>query len=214
MSHALRVAGRGEARKCVRANFDAAARAGATDGDRKLAETALSAIRYADPASFTVATAAARALAARRADVLAAHDRVGVIAISPDGPLDAIAGMNAASREGSSSPIRFPASNAGSLAGLTAIGFTLRGPTLMLTLPPGSGVAAGALLSRAWLGRGSADFMLLGACVATPEGPSARCLLLERDGDAAGSDSSDNALAEALSWLAAPQAAAEDTRTP
>lgn len=206
---ALRVAGRGEARKCARAAFDVAARANASDGDRKAAEAALGAIRYADPASFTVATAAARALAARRADVLAAHDRVGVIAISPDGPLDAIAGMNAASREGSSSPIRFPASNAGSLAGLTAIGFTLRGPTLMLTLSPARGVPVGAQLSRAFLGRGAADFLLLGTCVATADGPAARCLLLEAGAGVA----DDEALAGALSWLTAPEAAAEGTPT-
>jgi hypothetical protein len=176
----LSLVGRGDARQCKRADFDAAARVGA--GDRTVAEAALAAIRYADPASFTTATAVAHALASRREAVLAVRDRVGVIAVSADGPVEAMAAMTQAGREGSSSPIRFPASNAGSLVGLSSIGFTLRGPTLMLTLPPERGVPVALLLARAFLSRGVADYMFVATCAVAGESASARCLLLGPSG--------------------------------
>lgn len=169
------VAGRGEAIDAKRAQFDAIAR---VPGQRADAEAALAAIRYADPASWTTATAVAHAVAAQRDAVLAAHDRVGVIVTSAEGPVEAMAAMCEASKSGSSSPIRFPASNAGSLAGLTSIAFTFRGPTIMLTLPADRGVPAGLLLAEAWLGRGMADFIVLAACGRRDEKPAARCLLL------------------------------------
>ena len=186
------VLARGEAAKCKRADFDAAARPGA--GDRTVAEAALAAIRYADPAAFTTATAVARAMAAKRDDVMPVRDRVGIIAISADGPVEAMAAMNQAAREGSSSPIRFPASNAGSLAGLSSIGFTLRGPTLMLTTPPARGVPAGLLVARAFLERGVADYMFLATCAVPATGAIARCFLLGRAGDPIGDAD--------LAWLA------------
>jgi len=166
LGHA-RVAGRGEAVEAKRGRFDA---------------PALTAIRYADPAAWMTATAVANAIDVRRAAVAAAHDRVGVVVTSAEGPVEAMAAMNEASRGGSSSPIRFPASNAGSLAGLTSIAFGFRGPTLMLTLPADRGVPVGLLLADAWLGRDVVSFVVV---VATgrregegPQPPVSRCLLL------------------------------------
>jgi hypothetical protein len=115
--------------------------------------------------------------------VLAAHDRTGLIAISADGPVEAMAAMCEASRGGSSSPIRFPASNAGSLAGLTSIAFSFRGPTLMLTLPPDRGVPVGLLLAEAWLRRGVVSFVAIAACRRRDDRPVARCLLLGGEGE-------------------------------
>lgn len=195
----LVVAGRGEAIDSKRNQFDPVARAGAAAGAdprRAGAEAALGAIRYADPASWTTATAVAHALAGDRDAVLAAHDRVGVIVTSAEGPVEAMAAMNEASRSGSSSPIRFPASNAGSLTGIPTIGFTFRGPTLMLTLPAERGVPVALLLAEAWLRRGQADYVMVAACGRIDGKLAARCLLLgpaghdsgaplDRDADAA-----------------------------
>jgi hypothetical protein len=181
------VAGRGEAIDVKRNQFDAAARAGtpAGEGPRAAAEAALAAIRYADPASWATATAVAHAIAAERDAVLAAHDRVGVIVTSAEGPVEAMAAMNEAAKSGSSSPIRYPASNAGSLAGIPTIGFTFRGPTLMLTLPADRGAPVGLLLADAWLRRGHADYVVLAACGRVADGkPAARCLLLAAAGKA------------------------------
>jgi hypothetical protein len=183
---ALAVAGRGEAVDAKRNQFDAAARDGkaaGADGTRKEAEAALAAIRYGDPASWTTATAVARAVASRRDAVLAAHDRVGVIVTSAEGPVEAMAAMCQAAREGSSSPIRFPASNAGSLAGIPSIGFTFRGPTLMLTLPADRGVPVGLMLADAWIRRGMAEYVVVAACSRIDGKPAARALLLSREGD-------------------------------
>lgn len=204
MNHPLLVAGRGEAIDGKRAQFDAAAR---SPGTRAEAEAALGAIRYADPASWTTALAVARAIAAQRDAVLAAHDRVGVIVISAEGPVEAMAAMCEASKEGSSSPIRFPASNAGSLAGITSIGFTFRGPTLMITLPADRGVPVGLLLAGAWLGRGVVDFVVLAACGRREGKPAARCLLLAGAGGPGAPLDRDDRDAGAA-WIAAqPEAA-------
>lgn len=177
----LIVAGRGQAHDARREHFNAAA--GPAVGPRATAQAALAAIRYADPASWTTATAVAQAVAAQREAVLGAHDRVAVVVTSADGPVEAMAAMREATLGGSSSPIRFPASNAGSLAGLAGIGFGFRGPTMMLTLPPARGVPVGLLLADAWLGRGVTAYVVLASCRwAAGARPSARCLLLASAG--------------------------------
>src|SRR4051812_8606161 len=102
---------RGEATNAKRTDFVA------------VQQAALASIRYADPAAFTTAAGVARALEPQREAVLAVSDRVGVIAISADGPVEAMAAMTQAGKEGTSSPIRFPASNAGSLCGIPSIAF-------------------------------------------------------------------------------------------
>lgn len=165
----LSVRHRGEAGPGKRADFEAIAR------ERPATVRglpALAAIRYADPASWSVATAVARAVDASD-PVHAAHDRTGVVVVSAEGPVEAMAAMCEASRSGSSSPIRYPASNAGSLAGLTSIAFGFRGPTLMLTLPPARGVPVALLLAEAWLRRGVVSFVVVAA--SSPR--LSRCLL-------------------------------------
>ena len=45
---------------------------------------------------------------------------MGVLVTSPRGPVETIEAVAQAAREGFSSPLRYPASNPGSLAGVTA----------------------------------------------------------------------------------------------
>jgi hypothetical protein len=163
MSATIMVAGRGESTDVKRTRFDAPAIVG---------------IRYADPASWVTANAVANAVDPVREAVAAAHDRTGVVATSAEGPVEAMAAMHEAALAGSSSPIRFPASNAGSLAGITSIAFGFRGPTLMLTLPPDRGAPVGLLLAEAWLRRGDISFVAVSACGRRDARPIARCLLL------------------------------------
>jgi hypothetical protein len=169
MKRDLFVAGRGEALEASRSGFDA---------------PAVAAIRYADPAAWVTACAVANAVDPLRDAVSAASDRVGVVVVSAEGPVEAMAAMFEASRGGSSSPIRFPASNAGSLAGLTSIVFGFRGPTLMLTLPADRGVPVAFLLAEGWLGRDVASFVVVAACTRREGRPVARCLLLGPSGSA------------------------------
>jgi hypothetical protein len=163
------VAGRGEAVEAQRKQFTS---------------PELTAIRYADPAAWVTAGAVANAMQAPdlRDAIAAGHDRVGVIAISAEGPVEAMAAMCDASKSGSSSPIRFPASNAGSLAGLTSIAFAFRGPTLMLTLPAARGVPVALVLAEAWLTRDVASFVVVSCCGRSGAGqPVARSLWLRAD---------------------------------
>jgi len=179
----LYVVGRGEALDAPRDRFQA---------------PAIKAIRYADPAAWVTATAVANAVDPVREALAAAHDRVGVVVTGADGPVEAMAAMCEAARGGTSSPIRFPASNAGSLAGLTSIAFAFRGPTLMLTMPPARGVPVALLLADAWLKRGVAAYVVVAACAqAAGSRPTARCLVL--GGETASLDPALDAL-----WLAAP----------
>jgi 3-oxoacyl-(acyl-carrier-protein) synthase len=167
---ALHVAGRGEAGEENRKRFDA---------------PAIVAVRYADPASWSAAGAVANATGDALAQVSAAHDRVGVIAISAEGPVEAMGAMTEATRGGFSSPIRFPASNAGSLAGITAIAFGFRGPTLMLTLPPDRGAPVALLLAEAWIARGMAEYVAVVSAARREGKPVSRALLLAGEGSAA-----------------------------
>ncbi len=139
---------------------------------------AITSIRYADPAAWLAACAADEAIGAVRDAITAARDRTGVIAIAAEGPVEAMAAMNEASRGGFSSPIRFPASNPGSLAGITAIAFGLRGPTMMLTMPPRRGAEVALVLARAWISRGQASHVVV---TATIKG-RARALILGSSG--------------------------------
>jgi hypothetical protein len=162
----LRILARGEADDLERALFD---------------RRALTTVRYADPAAWVVATAAARAIAEARAAAAAAGDGVGVLVTSPRGPVETIAAVAQAAREGFSSPLRYPASNPGSLAGVTCIALGLRGPTLMLTMPPEDGAPVGLLLGGRWIDRGDVPLALVAACwERSPGKPRARCLLLGR----------------------------------
>jgi hypothetical protein len=156
----MKVLGKGSAESCKRADFEKVAKVNA----------ALAAIRYADPASFAVATAVAHAL--QSAELPNPNHDVAMITVSPDGPVEAMAWMTQAGREGTSSPIRFPASNAGSLVGLPSIAFGFRGPTMMFTLPPVRGVPVALLLAQAQLK--VVSHVVIATCVAA----RARCVVL------------------------------------
>jgi hypothetical protein len=157
---------------------------------------AVTTVRYADPAAWVVATAAARACAAARDAVAAAGERVGVVVTSPRGPVETMAWVASAAREGFSSPLRYPATNPGSLAGVTCIALCLRGPTLVLTMPPAQGAPLGLLLGKRWIARGDVVLALVAASWEQSPGKHvARCLLVGPSG-APQSDPEDDRL-----WL-------------
>jgi hypothetical protein len=164
---ALRLAGRGEA------VHSPAGRPPASAYARSIAS-----IRYADPAAWAVTVAVARSLEALGHVALPLSDRTGLIVTSADGPVEAIAAIQEASRQHTSSPIRFPAANPGSLAGLPAIAFGFRGPTLALTLPPHRGVPVALALAEAWVRRGVAAFV----AVAASSRVTTRCLFAGLEG--------------------------------
>ncbi len=142
----IKVVGRGEARELQR---------------EMLGEQVRTVVRYADPAAWITATAVARAAAHLKDQLAGMRERVGVIVVSDHGPAETMEVVAAAAAAGTSSPLRYPAANPGSLAGVTCIVLGFRGPTLNLTMPPAQGVAAGLLMAGAWLRRGAAALMTI-----------------------------------------------------
>ena len=97
----------------------------------------LGAVRYADPAAWVLATATARALRRKKGEVSAAKDRIGVVVVSSHGPIETLRRVAEDARSGFASPLRYPASNPGSVAGVSSILFGLQGPTLNLLIARG-----------------------------------------------------------------------------
>jgi hypothetical protein len=175
----------------------------ATGMDRTLLDPrAVMTVRYADEAAWTVATAVARALAPVREQLSLLLDRTGLIVASPHGPAATITAVGADARAGRASPLRFPAANPGSMAGVSCILFGVRGPALNLLLPPDRGVPVGWFLAARWLNREAAACMGLAATARRGPLPSvARAVLLTRR--ATRGSEIDPDLADARAWLAA-----------
>jgi hypothetical protein len=179
------------------------ARGEADDFEKPLFDKqAVNTVRYADHAAWVVATATARAFAAARDAVTAADDRVGVIATSARGPVETMGWVGNAAREGYSSPLRYPATNPGSLAGVTCILLGLRGPTLVLTMPTASGAPLATALGGSWIARGDVPLVVTAASWERAPGKhAARCVLL----GAASAGPAYDAMVDGA-WLAATEA--------
>lgn len=141
-------------------------------------------IRYADPAAWITASAAAEALAPVREAVDAVRHEIGVLTLSQDGPAATMAVVGEAAAAGFSSPLRYPAANPGSLAGVLCIAFGLRGPALNLTMPPADAVPLALQAASGWLERQAMPLLLVAACSRVAQGHRARCLLLSLRDDA------------------------------
>lgn len=164
LQEALAIIGTGEARQPQPEMFEARLRA---------------VVRYADPAAWVSAAAVAQAIDSVKADVSAARDDVGVVVISNEGPQETLDALDEAAAAGSSSPLRFPAGNPGSLVGTTCILQGFRGPTMNFIMPAESGVPAGLVLAAGWLQRRVCPFVVVTACTRPDAtGSRARSVLL------------------------------------
>lgn len=140
------------------------------------------AVRYADPFSWTGATAVAKALAGLIETTAPMRSSIALIAMSNHGPAQAIAAVAEASAAGFSSPMRYPAANPGSLAGVACITQEFHGPTMNLIMPVESALPVGLNLAGAWLQRRVTPLVVLLACYRVgQERNEARCLLLASD---------------------------------
>jgi hypothetical protein len=159
-------------------------------------------VRYADPSAWISAAAVAHAVAPSKETFAAMRDKVGVIAISDEGPQEAMQSLEEAALAGFSSPLRFPAANPGSLVGVTCILLGFRGPTMNFIMPPVSGVPMGLVLAAGWLQRRVCSSVVVTSCAHSgAQGPSARSLWLSaRDGVVVPASPLDDAQAAWLSF--------------
>jgi hypothetical protein len=157
------------------------------------------AVRYADPFAWLAATALARALAHVNNWTPHVQHATGLIAVSEQAPADAICAIAQAATEGFSSPLRYPAANPGSFAGVSCIAHGLRGPTMNLTMPPHLGVPVALRLANSWLIRQGLLMAAVTTCGQIESGKNfARCLLLT----ARKNDDLEPLTATHLDWLA------------
>jgi hypothetical protein len=126
-------------------------------------------VRYADPAAWITAAAVSRAVVAIKEELAAVHDDMGVIVVSDEGPQETIQTLDEAAATGFSSPLRFPAGNPGSLAGVACILHGFRGPTMNFIMPTPSGVPVGLALAAGWLQRGVCASVVVAACARPDE---------------------------------------------
>jgi hypothetical protein len=160
-------------------------------------------VRYADPASWTIAAAIAKALAeAKTVADLNPHE-VGVISVSDTGPAETIGVVAEAALELASSPLRYPAASPGTMTGVACICFGLRGPTLNITMLPADGVGVAMQISSGWMKRPGARQMIVAALIQTPsKDRSARALLLSPASDR--SKAGRPLTAALVDWLSRP----------
>jgi hypothetical protein len=114
---------------------------------------------FADPAAWLVLAAIEAALGAAPAtpvDATDPADAVGVIAVSEVATGRSIGEVAAGAARGRVSPLRFAGANPGSLAGVACHLLGLRGPSMVLTMPPADGLPVAELLAAGWLARGAA----------------------------------------------------------
>jgi hypothetical protein len=142
----LRIIGHGEAQQPEPNLFEARLRA---------------VVRYADPASWIVAAAVARAVEPLKETLADLRDRVGVVVVGEEGPQEAMQAIDDAARTGFSSPLRFPAANPGAVVGVTCILLGFRGPTMNFIMPRAEGVPVGWLLAARWLERQVVNYAVI-----------------------------------------------------
>jgi hypothetical protein len=141
--------------------------------------SARNAVRYADPLSWTAATAVGQALSNLKDAIGHIRHSIGLITISEHGPAQTIAAVAEASAAGFSSPMRYPASNPGALAGVICITHELRGPSLNIVMPPAMAIPICAALAGSWIDRHHVPLVILLASTCVGSGKYlARCVLL------------------------------------
>lgn len=103
---------------------------------------------YADPVAWAVLDFASTIIE-ELGDVERAN--VGLLAISDVCSLSTMRLLSDSSKNGKISPLRFAGANPGIIAGLTAIEYKLRGPSLVLTMSPERAVAVVLPVLKYWI---------------------------------------------------------------
>jgi len=183
------------------------ARADVRGGAREQFERRIrNAVRYADPCAWAVAAAATALAEGPAAPALADRARVGLLVVSPEGPSETIRALAAALKDGQTSPLRYPAANPGSLAGVACIALGFRGPTLAVLGESAHGARLGLFMAGRWLARGAVTAMMVAACHHDADG-TWRCRAVAL---AAGTAPDNQTPPDALvSWLAGMEADTE-----
>ncbi|MEV4846355.1 hypothetical protein AB0K20_24430 [Micromonospora matsumotoense] len=156
----------------------ATGRAGSTD----LAGTGRRSVSfYADPVAWLVVEAVEAALASAEVPVATAVAETGMLCASTYATRHTMRSVVAGAARGRVSPLRFAGANPGSLAGLPCILFGLRGPSLLLTMPPETARPVMATIADAWLRHAGCQYVIVSEHQArADETHSVTCLVVRR----------------------------------
>ncbi|TDB81626.1 hypothetical protein [Micromonospora sp. KC721] len=133
---------------------------------------------YADPVAWLVADAVGAVFDAAGQSGKGTGTDVGVLAVSEYGTSHTMREVTAMRDRGRVSPLRFAGANPGSVAGLACIVHGLRGPSLMLSMPPPAARPTVALLARAWLTGGVCRRVVVSEHERGPAGHTVRTVVL------------------------------------
>jgi hypothetical protein len=116
---------------------------------------------FADPVAWLIKAVAEVALEGCREAVRSAADDVAVVVISEYASLQTIQAISQRSRLDRMSPLQFAGASPGLVAGLACITWKFRGPSLVLSMPIGSGLPVAKILAGSWLRSGQAKYVLV-----------------------------------------------------
>jgi 3-oxoacyl-(acyl-carrier-protein) synthase len=137
---------------------------------------------FADPLAWLVADAVAALLEGSAA----VRDETGIIVCSETATTETMRSLAASVPSGRLSPMRFAGANPGVVAGLSCIRLGLRGPSLVLTMPPDTGRAVAALMATGWIRDGCASAVVLVEHLVRDGGDHVEATLMASDVSARG----------------------------
>jgi hypothetical protein len=157
-------------------------------------------VRYADPITWTVTAAIARAIANCDFCLENFREEIGIITVSATAPAQTISDIADAMKSGFSSPLRFPAASPCTLVGVACIAYGFRGPTLNLAMPCSSGMKIALCITEQWICHRDVPFVILATFSdGGPCGPCARSVVV--GGNSSDSVSSFRSVEDARTWL-------------
>jgi 3-oxoacyl-(acyl-carrier-protein) synthase len=116
---------------------------------------------YADPLAWLVLYAAERAIDSAGNDPIRAREAVGHLFVSDFCTIHTMQDIAAASPGRHVSPLRFSGANPGVAGTLPCQLLGLSGPSMTLSMSPGTGLPTAVVIARAWLGQRTAEYIII-----------------------------------------------------
>jgi 3-oxoacyl-(acyl-carrier-protein) synthase len=115
-------------------------------------------VPYADPAAWYLVAALEQLLSPLES---VDRDRIGIVLIDNEGPVQALSDLRARRLNRQVSPMRFPAATPSAVLAVSCIVFRLRGPSMTLVCSITRGVPAALAAAQRWFHDRTTDLVIL-----------------------------------------------------